>query len=50
MLEKGHHKVKLSPVDFHRLTLWMDCNANFYGVYHDVEKQARGERVLPKLE
>lgn len=50
MFEKGHHGVKLPAEDFHRLTLWMDCNANFYGVYHDVEKQARGERVLPTLE
>lgn len=50
LLEKGHHDVKLSPEDLHRLTLWMDCNANFYGAYHEVDRQARGELVLPKLE
>ena len=50
LLEKGHYDVKLSPEDLRRLTLWMDCNANFYGVYHELERQARGELVLPILE
>jgi len=50
MLEKGHHKVKLSPEDLHRITLWLDCNTNFYGDYFEIEKQARGEVVMPKIE
>jgi hypothetical protein len=50
MLEKGHHEVELSPEDLHRLTLWMDCNSNFYGVYHDIEKQAQGVAVAPILQ
>ena len=48
MLRKGHGDVKLSPEELRRITLWMDCNSNFYGAYHDVEKQARGEVVKPK--
>jgi len=50
MLAKGHHDVKLSPDDLHRLTVWLDCNANFFGAYHDFEDQAQGKLVQPKLE
>jgi len=50
MLEKGHHDMKLPAEDLLRITLWIDCNTNFYGAYHDTEKQAAGETVLPTLE
>jgi hypothetical protein len=50
MLDKGHHDVKLSDEDKHRIELWLDCNSVFFGAYHDIEKQARGETVLPELE
>ena len=50
MLEKGHHEVQLTPEEMHRITLWLDCNSNFYGAYYDTEKQARGEVVMPRLE
>ncbi len=50
MLDKGHHKVKLSPKDLYRITLWLDCNTNFYGDYFETEKQARGEVVMPRVE
>jgi hypothetical protein len=50
LLDTGHHGVKLPPEDFHRLTLWLDCNSDFYGVYHDTEAQLRGEIVRPDLE
>lgn len=45
MLEKGHHDVKLSDEDFHRLTLWQDCMSMFYGVFERQpgEAQLRGE-------
>ncbi len=45
MLEKGHHDLKLSPEDFHRLTLWQDCVGLFYGVFEKApgEAQLRGE-------
>ncbi len=45
MLEKGHHDVKLSPEDLHRITLWLDCNSDFYGAYDHIQEQARGEIV-----
>ncbi|MBM3859083.1 MAG: hypothetical protein FJ395_05470 [Verrucomicrobia bacterium] len=48
MLTKGHHNVKLTPEQMRRVTLWLDCNSNFYGAYSDIEKQARGEIVRPK--
>ena len=50
MLGKGHHDVKLPPEDMRRLTLWLDCNANFFGAYHDFEGQAQAKLVRPKLE
>ena len=49
VLEAGHHGAKLPPEDLRRLVLWLDANSNFYGAYHDLEKQARGELVMPGL-
>jgi hypothetical protein len=49
LIAKGHHEVKLTDEEMRRVTLWLDCNSNFYGAYHDTEKQARGELVLPRL-
>ena len=48
-LDKRHHGVKLSPEDFHRITLWLDCNSEFYGAYENTAAQARGEVVQPSL-
>ena len=44
ILEKGHYGVKLSPEDFHRITLWLDSSSMFYGVYEKEggEAQLRG--------
>ena len=48
-LSDGHKDVKLSPGEMRRITLWLDCNSNFYGAYFDTDKQARGEVVRPRL-
>jgi hypothetical protein len=50
MLKQGHHDLKLSDEDMHRITVWLDGNSNFYGAYHDTERQMQGERVMPVLE
>lgn len=52
MLDKGHHDVKLSEEDFHRLTLWIDCCSMFYGVFEKEpgEAQLRGEIARAVLE
>jgi len=52
LLTQGSHKnrVKLSGEDLHRITLWLDCNSEFYGSYHDIAAQARGEIVQPTLD
>jgi len=50
MLAKGHNKVSLSPEDLHRITLWLDCNSEFYGSYENVGAQGRGEVVTPTLD
>ncbi len=50
LLDKDHYDVKLSPTEFRRITLWLDCNSDFFGAYEDTEAQARGEIVRPSLE
>jgi hypothetical protein len=50
MLEKGHHDVKLTDEEFHRLTLWLDGSSPFFGAYTRLEEQARGVPVPPELE
>ncbi|MEI6212041.1 MAG: hypothetical protein WCR06_10505 [bacterium] len=50
LLQKGHHDVKLTPEELRRITLWLDCNSDFYGAYYNIEAQARGEIVEPILE
>ena len=47
MLARGHHEVKLSPQELRRVTLWLDCNSNFYGAYERTEEQAKGRIVRP---
>ncbi|MBI2925232.1 MAG: hypothetical protein HYY24_05955 [Verrucomicrobia bacterium] len=49
-LDERHYGVKLSPEDLHRLTLWLDCNSEFYGTYENTVAQGRGEVVKPALE
>jgi hypothetical protein len=50
MLKKGHHGLELSAEDLHRLTLWMDCNSDFYGAYEKLAEQKDGKVVWPSLE
>ena len=50
ILEKEHYGVELSEDDLHRITLWLDCNSDFFGAYEDTGAQARGEVVRPTLE
>ena len=47
LLEAGHYDVKLPPEDLRCITLWIDCNSNFFGGYRDPEQQARGQAVRP---
>ena len=49
MLAAGHHDVKLSPEEMRRITLWLDCNSNFFGAYYDEKKQQSSEIVKPLL-
>jgi hypothetical protein len=50
LLDQGHHDVQLSGDERHRIALWLDTGCNFYGAYHDLEAQARGERVEPEVQ
>jgi len=50
MLSAGHHDVKLSAEELRRITLWLDCNSDFYGAYEHTKEQALGEVIQPSLE
>jgi hypothetical protein len=47
---RRHHGVSLPDEDFHRLTLWLDSNSEFYGSYENTPAQSRGEVVAPTLD
>jgi len=49
MLKKGHHDVKLSKQEMHRITLWLECNSDFFGAYENTKAQAEGRIVTPTL-
>jgi len=49
-LDERHYGVKLPAEDRRRVTLWLDCNSEFYGAYENTTAQARGEIVTPSLE
>ena len=49
-LDERHYNVKLPPEDFRRITLWLDCNSEFYDAYENTEAQSRGQYVCPVLE
>lgn len=44
------HQEALTPEEFRRVVLWLDCNSNELGAYDNVEAQRRGELVWPKLD
>ena len=52
MLKKGHHGLKLSDEDMHRIVVWLDSVSNFYGVYEKEggEIQLNGGIAIPTLE
>jgi hypothetical protein len=52
LLRKGHHDVRLTEEEWHRLTLWLDCSSLFYGVYEKegMEAQLRAEVARPTLQ
>jgi hypothetical protein len=49
-LDKSHYEVSLTPDEFRRITLWLDCNGNELGAYTRVEAQRRGEIVWPEID
>ncbi len=49
-LDDRHYGVQLTPEEFQRVTLWLDCNSEFYGTYEDTLAQAQGKIVPPSLE
>ncbi len=49
-LTEEHCGKPLSHDDLHRITLWLDCNSEFYGSYENTKAQARGEVVYPTLD
>jgi hypothetical protein len=49
-LDKSHYDVALTPDEFRRITLWLDCNGNELGAYTRVAEQIRGEIVWPEID
>jgi len=49
MLAKGHNDMKLTDEEFRRFIIWIDANTNFYAAYLNIEAQAKGRVVQPKL-
>ena len=49
-IDARHYGVELSQEDFHRLTLWLDCNSEFYGAYENTVAQSLGKVVWPSLD
>jgi hypothetical protein len=50
LLDKGHKNVKLTAEERRKLTLWLDCNSDFYGTYEHIEAQRKGAVINPILE
>ncbi len=50
ILAEGHYDVQLSEEQMRRITLWLDCNTNFFGAYHDLQAQAEAKLIMPTLE
>ncbi len=48
--KSNDNKLKLPPEDMRRIIIWLDCNSNFFGAYHDLDKQFKGELVKPSIE
>ena len=49
-LDKSHYKVELSKEERRRITLWLDCNSNEIGAYHNEKLQREGKIVWPTLD
>jgi hypothetical protein len=46
-LSSAHYEVRLDPEEMRRITLWLDCNSNYYGAYHDLQAQGKVFIVTP---
>jgi hypothetical protein len=44
------HRDRLTPEEFHRVTLWLDCNSMRFCAFENLEAQQRGEVVWPALD
>ncbi|MFV1964891.1 MAG: hypothetical protein ACC628_05675 [Pirellulaceae bacterium] len=49
-LDRQHYGVTLNAEERRRITLWLDCNSEFYGAYEKILAQAQGEVVYPSLD
>jgi hypothetical protein len=47
---KEPHKGHVSPEDYRRVVLWLDCNSMRLGAFHDEDKQMAGQLVWPLLD
>ncbi|MEI6277985.1 MAG: PQQ-binding-like beta-propeller repeat protein [Verrucomicrobiae bacterium] len=45
IIDGDHYGLKLSPEDRRRITLWLDCNSDFFGNFQHTAEQLKGEVV-----
>lgn len=50
LLKSGHQGVKMTSEEMRRITLWLDCNSDFYGTYENIAEQQKGECISHILE
>lgn len=48
-LNEGHYGARLDAEERQRLTLWLDCNSEFFGAYENTAAQSKGEIIYPSL-
>jgi hypothetical protein len=44
------HADRITPEEFRRVIVWLDCNSPLYGTYFDLPAQAEGKVVWHPLE
>lgn len=49
LLKQGHRQA-VSPEDFRKVILWLDCNSQRLTAFEDEAKQLAGELVWPRLD
>ncbi len=50
ILSAPAHRARITPEEYHRIILWLDCNSPRLGAYHEESRQMAGELIWPRLD